>query len=638
VFGNEMRALTNIRASRFQPDGKNPIGLTGFGPNINIARDPRFGRNSEVPGEDPFLSGEYGKEMVSGMQEKDEHGYPKMAAFLKHFTAYSTEANRGHDSYNISQYDFFDTYLPQYQRAFAAEPVGVMCSYDAENGRPSCANDWLLNKQLRSWSPDAMVTTDCGAVNNLKGPPVNAPTNIHAAAYALMNGTDLEMGDDKFLHLGEAIDQGLATEVRLDEAVRRSFRVLYKVGRFDSPARTEWSKFGLQTLNSSMHQQISYEAALQSLVLLKNDGIGGVQSEQTLPLKPGIRVAVVGPQGVTRSGLLSDYAADQICFSGDDHCIGSIAEGIAAANVGGSTTSAQGVEVNSNKTDGIQAALDIAAKADAVVLVLGNDKTIEHEGIDRTDTALPGLQADFAKQVFNLNKTTVLVLTNGGALAIDAFIQRPKINLPSGAKQPGYAIVEAFNPAVLGGRAIGASLFGYENRWGKLPITMYPHSYIKEQSMVNYDMSIAPGRTYKYYQGTPLFRFGFGLSLTTFRLSTCTRNPSPEGEYSLNCKVSNTGAMTGDEVLQVYHIAQDIGKVDHPLPKRALVEFERVTLAPGASTLVSFTLSAEALQVVNKHGEHKLYPGTHRLIISRGCPEDEQTLDIHVSSIKPVYV
>jgi len=356
-----------------------------------------------------------------------------------------------------------------------------------------------------------------------------------------------------------------------------------------------------------------------------------VQGRTTLPLKQGSHVAVVGPQGVTRKGLLSDYAADQECFGGDDHCIVSIAEGIASANSGGITVSAQGVEVNSNKTDGIKEALDAAEKADVVVLVLGIDHTIEHEGIDRTDTALPGLQLQFAKQILALNKTVVLVLTNGGALAIDDLIVRSKAPSPAGSRVPGYAIVEAFNPGVVGGKAIGASLFGLENRWGKLPITMYPHDYIKKQSMVNYDMSASPGRTYKYYDGTPLFHFGFGLSLTSFHLDSCDWIPSSYLFTSLNCTVTNTGSRKGDEVLQVYHVAQSIGKVDHPLPKRALRAFTRVTIPAGSSTSVSFSsLSPDSLKVVNKQGVPTLYPGTHLLIVSRGSPADEQILKIEV--------
>lgn len=257
VFGTEMRAFNNIGASRFSPDRKDFICLTGFGPNINIARDPRFGRNSELPGEDPFLSGTYAAEMVTGMQEKDSHGYPKMAAFLKHFTAYSSEKSRGHDDYAISDYDFADTYLPQYERAFTtANPYGVMCSYNAENGHPSCANNWLLNEKLRKWKPDAMVTTDCGAVSNLKGTPAFAPDDVHAAAMALMNGTDLEMGENIFKNLDAAIKQGLATEARVDEAVRRSFKVHFDLGRFDPPEASDYANYGLEVVNSTDRKSV----------------------------------------------------------------------------------------------------------------------------------------------------------------------------------------------------------------------------------------------------------------------------------------------------------------------------------------------------------------------------------------------
>jgi beta-glucosidase-like glycosyl hydrolase len=569
--------------------------------------------------------------MVAGMQEKDQNGYPKMAAFLKHFTAYSKETNRGHDTYNISKYDWFDTYLPQYKKVFTQnpKPFGVMCSYNAENGRPSCANDFLLNQQLRSWSPEAMVTTDCGAVTNLKLAPVHAPDDMHAAAYALMNGTDLEMGTDLFQYLDKAIAAGLATEERITEAVRRSFRVLFQVGRFDPPEATEWSKYNLDTLNNTFHQQVSYEAALQSLVLLKNSDNGGVRGRTTLPLKQGSHVAVVGPQGVTRLGLLSDYAADQMCFGGDEHCIGTVAEGIAAANVGGLTTAVQGVDVNSSRTDGVKEALAAAAAADVVVMVLGNDKTMEHEGIDRVDTALPGLQSYFAQQVLALNKTTVLVLTNGGALAIDELMERPATNTPPGAPKPGYAIVEAFNPAVVGGQAIGASLFGLENRWGKLPVTMYPHDFIKQQSMTNYDMSLAPGRTYKYYQGDPLFSFGFGLSLTTFKLGDCSKYGTSTNN-GVSCTLTNTGSITGDEVVQLYHVAKNIGTVDHPLPKKALVDFTRVTLAPGSSKNVSFEFSNDIFKVVNKDGVRTLYPGLHEMTITRGVVDDEQAVAYNI--------
>mmetsp|Transcript_71243 Transcript_71243/g.170150 ORF Transcript_71243/g.170150 Transcript_71243/m.170150 type:complete len:761 (-) Transcript_71243:129-2411(-) len=584
VLGTEQRALSNYGASRFHQDHKNPVCLTGFGPNVNIARDPRFGRTSELAGEDPLLSGTYAMNMVKGMQEKDAAGHKKIAAYLKHYTAYSTEANRGHDTYNISTFDFFDTYLAQYKLAFTAQPAGVMCSYNAENGRPSCANDFILNKQLRSWKPDAHVTTDCGAVNNLKGPPVNAPDDAHAAAMALMNGTDLEMGDTLFSNLSQAIDMGLATEARLTEAVRRSFQVQFEVGRFDPANSTEFHRYGLQDINSSLHQQISYEAALQSFVLLRNDG-------PVLPIRQGSSVAVVGPHSMSRSQLFSDYAAGSHCFDGTDACVPTITEGLRTANAGGRTVSSMGVEINSTKADGIPAALEAARNADVVVLALGDDRTIETEGKDREDTALPGLQESFAHKVLALKKPTILVLVSGGPMAIDSLMSRS-------AGSP-YAIVQAFFPSHKGAEALAASFFGKENRWGKLPVTMYPHKYISEQPMTNYDMSKAPGRTYKYYQGQALFSFGYGLSLTTFKLQ-CAQKKAPTGKLAVECKLSNTGKVCGDEVIQVYHTAVDIGKVDHPLPKRALRHFQRLHVPAGEEATVSFDLPTSILEVVNK--------------------------------------
>ncbi|CAK9000074.1 unnamed protein product [Durusdinium trenchii] len=620
VMGTEQRALSNIGASRFHPDHKNPVCLTAFGPNINIVRDPRFGRNSELASEDPFLSGTYAVHMVSGMQQRDENGYKKTAAYLKHYTAYSTEANRGHDTYNISTYDFFDTYLAQYKLAFSAQPTGVMCSYNAENGRPSCANDFILN-ELRSWNPDAHVTTDCGAVGNLKGPPVNAPDDVHAAAMALMNGTDLEMGDTFFTSLSKAIDLGLATKERLEEAVRRSFKVHFEVGRFDPANATAWAQYGLSEVNHTFHQKISYEAALQGLVLLKNNGV--------LPIGDGANIAVVGPHSVSRSGLFSDYAAGSHCFDGTDACVPTIAEGIAAASHG-KVISAMGVEINSTKTDAIPAALDAVRKSELVVLALGDDKSIETEGKDRVDTALPGLQEVFAKKVLAEGKPTVIVLVSGGPMAIDALLET--------ATDAPAAVVQAFYPSHKGAQALGMALMGKENRWGKLPITMYPHSYIAEQPMTNYDMSATPGRTYKYYQGEPLFHFGYGLSLTTFQLNCFKAKVPQTGRFLFKCQLRNTGKLDGEEVVQLYHSAVDIGKVDHPLPKRALRDFKRIAVPAGKTVDVDFTGTLDVLGLINKQGQEQIYPGEHAIILSRGHVEDEQKFVINVQGEERIII
>eukprot|EP00662_Eupelagonemidae_sp_cell21_P029339 gene29339-18359_t len=318
-----------------------PTGLAGYGPNINIARDPRFGRNSELPGEDPFLSGSYAVEsqraveFVHGAQEADAAGHPRMVTYLKHFTAYSRETDRGHDDYAISAYDFADTYLPQYEMGMVAGGAsGVMCSYNAENGAPSCANGWLLNDVLRGrWNrSDAVVTSDGGAVRNLEGAP------------------------------------------------------LFRAGLFDPLDSVEWASIGAEEINSTAHQRVNYEAALQSMV------------------------AVVGPQAEARGGLLSDYASEEPCADGTDQQ----PPPTAWTRSGGSRVSA----------------------------------SLEGEGRDRTSIALPGVQEPFAQQV---KGPTVLVLTNGGALAIDSLVSGP------GQRT-------AFNPCTIGASALAALLFGKESR------------------------------------------------------------------------------------------------------------------------------------------------------------------------------
>jgi len=280
----------------------------------------------------------------------------------------------------------------------------------------------------------------------------------------------------------------------------------------------------------------------------------------------------------------------------------------------------------SNRTDGVQAAVDAAISADAVVMALGIDKSIEREALDRKDTALPGIQEAFAKSVLALNKPTVLLLTNGGALAIDDLINRSSSSVP-------YAIVEAFNPAVVGGRAIASSLFGVENRWGKLPVTLYPHSFIRDKAMSDYNMTSGVGRTYKYFKGVPLFPFGHGLSLTRFTMAcheTATAADAAKSLLTLDglsvlkfeCTVANIGSRAGDEVVQVYHVASDIGTVDHPLPRRTLIDFVRVSVAAATAVKVDFSIDRTGLQVVNKQGKKVLYPGLHQLIFSRGHGEE----------------
>eukprot|EP00948_MAST-09A_sp_MAST-9A-sp1_P002875 g2875.t1 len=627
VLGTEMRAFYNMGAFR----GVGPtefIGLTGYGPNLNIARDPRFGRTSELPGEDPLVNGLYGANMVKGMQEEDENGYPKMLAYLKHFTAYSTETNRGHDSYDVSMHDLFDTYLAQYEIAFTeGKPTGAMCSYNAINGHPSCANSFILNQVVRKqWAQtNAHITTDCGAVNNLKGAPVNAPTDEIASAIAINNGTDIEMGGTLWTgNLANAVRHGLVAESTVEQSIWRSYIHHFRAGRFDPPNATKWHRYGLQDINSTESQQIVMEAALQGLVLLRNNKVAST-AKSVLPIDGGKTVAVLGPLAFERKGLISDYAGDQLCVGGTYDCIPTIVETVTAANKNGKTVSSIGCDVNSKDSTKMDAAIAAAKGADVVLLAVGNTKDIEHEGQDRTDTKLPGLQEDFAKRVLSElgDIPVVLIMINGGALAIDALMGSPNL----------VGIIEAYNPNTVGSTALATSIFGRENRWGKLVLTMYPHDYIQQENMTNYDMSSQQGRTYRYYKGKPLFEFSSGLSYTTFSHECQEDNTvlAQSGSRRFQCTIKNTGDVLGDEVLMVFHSVSDgiRSKAPHPIPIKQLKDFERVRLHPGESKDISFEILDDVFEVIDQNGSKKLYKGTHNLLFSRGA--SHSTSDVEIS-------
>ncbi|EGD78599.1 hypothetical protein PTSG_01576 [Salpingoeca rosetta] len=486
-----------------------------------------------------------------------------------------------------------------------------MCSYASINGVPSCANNLLLNNIVRGqWKRD-MVTigTDCGAIANMVNANKYARDPVDAVAKTLNGGADMELGETYFTtngYLEQAVQQNRTTINTVNNAVRRVLYIRFITGQFDPIDATPYTSIGLDGINSARHQQINFEAAIQGLVLLKND-------DRALPLSTATKVAVVGPHSITRGSLLSDYAGDQQCFSGSDDCIPTIGEWITKVNTNGHTRVQQGVDINSQNTSGIQAALDAVSTSDVVVLCLGIDRSVEHEGIDRTSTDLPGLQTSFAQQVLKTagNKRVILVLINGGALSIDGLTKGPA------------AIVEAFYPALRGAEALARTLFGEHNRFGKLPYTIYSSSFQQECELT--DMQMSPhanckGRTYRYYMGQPLYPFGFGLSYTSFDAS-CSANTTRSVPVQVKCTVTNKDQhQAGDEVIMVYHnvSAAIRAAAPHPIPNRALVGFERVSLAPSQTQTIEFTLSTDAFEVTTTSGGQKLYSGSHSLIFTNG--------------------
>eukprot|EP00039_Didymoeca_costata_P008454 m.112515 g.112515 ORF g.112515 m.112515 type:complete len:776 (+) comp14090_c0_seq3:191-2518(+) len=623
VQGLEQRAYFNLGATRATGSGipGPPIGLNGWGPNINVVRDPRYGRNSELPSEDPFLNGEYAIHVVHGMQNGSDPKWPLLIhATLKHYTAYSVETNRFGFSGNVSTYDLFDSFLPQYEAGFTrGQAGGAMCSYMSMNGIPSCANEFILNHMVRNeWGmKNALIVTDCLACASMYLHNHYAKDVATAAAAAINSGVDLNTGTPFYQDggLAQAIGNHTVTWNTVDTALSRSLLWRFRLGLFDDPSNQSYSKSGLESINTTSSQSLVQEGAAQGFILLKN--------EEALPIKKGSNVAVVGPHANSTIQLLSDYYGDQVCFGPPDpgsnirsngHCIPTIGQSVTNSNAGGTTKVFAGVGVTTNLTKAAEdAAMDAVAWAESVVLCVGIDHSIEHEGIDRDDIVLPQVQLVFAKKVLALTRQNniklTLVLVNGGAIAIDDLM---------GAD----AIIEAFYPNSAGSVALGKAIFGDSNRWGKLPITIYPQNYANELTIEQMRMQADPstnypGRGYRYYTGKALFPFGSGLSYTHFS-TECSHK-----ENTTSCNVTNIGDMDGDEVVFLFHIPPKQQQQQQAI--RRLIDFQRVSIGKGETVSVEFISEDTQFKVVSndmswnnrrqQENRYTLTPGEHTLMV-----------------------
>jgi len=551
------------------------------------------------------LTGVLGAAVVQGLQEPDRNGRPRSLAFMKHFAAYSVELNRGHDDHRISPFDLTDTYLRQFEIVVRqSQPAGAMCSYNAINGAPSCTNSYILNDIYReAWNqPDGIITTDCGAVYNLLGDPVNAPDKMTTSAWAINNGSDLEMGSSILRDpdgLIKAVKQNLVSSTTVKRSARRLFKALMRVGLFDSFGESEYDRVSLDVVDSDIHRSLAHEIALQAPVLLRND-------QNLLPLqKTGQRIAVVGPLGSNPSGLWSDYASKPYCNDETESCGLTLVD--ALQKEGFTLLNASGVPVDSAPMHikELELAQKIALESDIVVLALGTNQTIERETKDRLTTDLPGVQRSFALTILALGKPTLVVLQNGGPLSEDW--------LTSAFHSP-LAVIEAFSPNARGMLAVAQLISGTENQWGKLPYTIYPSVYQSQVSMFDFDMSKPPGRTYRYFQGKALFPFGHGLSYTTFQVTNCSCS-----QTEVMCILHNTGARRGDEVVQVYHLPDgEQHQQDQTTARQTLVGFSRMRVEAGSFSRVKIPLDKYAFELSNSKGERRLRPGKHILSVRLG--------------------
>lgn len=629
VTGRELRALWLADIGENHPNNIPHLGLDCWSPNININRDPRWGRNLETPGEDPYLNGQYGAFHTMGLQQGEDPRYLQAIVTLKHWDAYSLEDDGGgagkptRHNFNaiVSNRDLADTYWPAWKNSVRqGKAKGVMCSYNAVNGVPSCASSFLLQTVLRdTWGFDGYITSDSGAITDIYAEhKYKNSTEVQAVAFAVQSGCDVDSGPDYDSALAQAVKTGLIQEKAVDLLLERTFRLKFELGLFDPmEGQPYWNYRVNDTVDTPENFALAREAVRAGMVLLQNNN-------QVLPFKKGLKLGVIGPHAQAQAALTGNYLGQQCADAyGSFDCIQTPADALQKANKGGSVQVAQGCGVADNSTAGFAQAVQVAQGSDAILLLMGLDTSaVEKEGHDRTSIDLPGVQLQLIQAVVKAagSKPVALVLLNGGAVALDWV--KANVN----------GIVEAFYPGKWGAEAIADVVFGDYNPGGKMPYTTYSSNYVNQIAFEDMNMTTGVGRTYRYFTGTPLWPFGFGMSYTSFTLSL----DQTSTQSAVVIKVTNTGKRDGDEVVQVYFSPVKVSLTNPAtLPRSQLVDFERAHLAAGSSTLLAFEIADESVALVDGKGNLVVAPGTYQFIFTNGV-DQKVTLPYTVSGAERV--
>ena len=618
IIGIEGRAKFNDYANQHNGDSKWWYGLTYWTPNVNIFRDPRWGRGQETYGEDPFLTAEIGIEFVKGIQG-DDPKYMLAMACAKHYAVHSgPEPDRHRFDAVVSDRDLFETYLPQFERVVREGKVaGVMGSYNAVDGVPACANKFLLTDLLRTrWGFEGYVVSDCDAIRDIWGQRQHkyVSTPEEAAAAAIKAGCNLCCGGD-YNALVRAVQQKLVTEKEIDEALYHTLWTRFRLGLFDPADKVPYSKYTIKDNDTPEHEKVALALARQSLVLLKNNGV--------LPLDRSKlkKIAVIGPNGNSRSMLEGNYHGSA------SHSI-SILNGIkevAGANI--EVTFAQGAPNTTNRATAAWSgqdnttrrplaelraeALTVASNADVIIYVGGITPAQEGEGFDRKEIELPEVQEALVEDLQAMGKPMVMVNCSGSAMALTWEDE----HLP--------AILQAWYPGEEGGRAVAEVLFGEVNPSGHLPVTFY-RATADLPAFTDYSMA---NRTYRYFKGKPLYAFGHGLSYTKFEYSSgrlAASQIAENGTAKLTFTIKNSGSRDGDEVAQVYyrHVHSKV-----PQPKESLCGFKRVTVEKGQSAEVTIDVPAERLRYWDtEKKQYVIEPGEYEFLV--GAASDDIRLKL----------
>lgn len=601
AISDEARAMYN--AAMKKDYHKRYGGLTFWTPNINIFRDPRWGRGQETYGEDPYLTGRLGAAYVRGLQGNDPN-YLKAAACAKHYAVHSGPERLRHEFNAItSNKDLYETYLPAFKALVDAGVESVMCAYNRTNDEPCCSSNTLLIDILRNkWGFKGHIVSDCGAVADLYQGHKVVETEAEAAALAVKSGVGLDCGTE-YQSLLEAVELGLIDESQIDKELAILLRTRFRLGMFDPAGRNPYDNISTDVINSDEHRQLAREAALKSVVMLKNNGV--------LPLRNDLsNYFITGPNAASVEALIGNYY-------GVNPEMVTIVEGIAAAIEPGSQLQYRhGILLDRPNANPIDWTTGNTKISDANFVVLGITGLLEgEEGAavasphfgDRLDYNLPQNQIDFLKKICTDNDRPVIAIITGGS----------PMNL-SEVHELADAVLLVWYPGEEGGHAVADIIFGKESPSGRLPIT-FPKSFDQLPAYDDYNME---GRTYRYMKEEPMYPFGFGLGYGKFEysdlaLSATTLRRKSTSPVTVTARVTNTGAHTADEVVQLY-ITDNASKFRTPL--YSLSGVKRVTLKAGESAEVSFQVSPEMLAVVGNTGEKVLEPGQFTISVAGSLP------------------
>ncbi|KAM0510863.1 hypothetical protein ACHAPE_010451 [Trichoderma viride] len=593
-------------------------GLDFWTPNINPFRDPRWGRGMETPGEDAFRIQGYVLALISGLQGGINPDFFRIIATCKHFAAYDIENNRMSNDLNPTQQDMADYYLPMFETCVRDAKVGsVMCAYNAVDGIPACASEYLLQDVLRDgfgFTEDYnYVVSDCDAVDNVFDPHHYASNLTEAAALSLNAGTDLDCGSS-YNVLNVSVQTALTSEAALNQSLVRLYSALIKVGYFDQPS--EYKSLSWANVNTTQNQGLAHDAATEGMTLLKNDG--------TLPLSRTLsNVAVIGPWANVTTQMQGNYAGTAPFLVNPLDVF---------QQKWGNVKYAQGTAINSGDSSGFSAALSAASSSDIIVYLGGIDITVENEGFDRGSIAWPGNQLDLISQLANLGKPLVIVQFGGGQIDDSSLLSNPNVR----------SILWAGYPGQDGGNAVFDVLTGANPPAGRLPITQYPASYINNNNIQ--DMNLRPingipGRTYAWYTGTPILPFGYGLHYTNFSVSFQSINTAGTDVATI---VNNAGAVIDTSVFAtvVVSVRNTGGKANlasdyvgllflsttnagpSPYPNKQLAGYGRAkSVGVGATQQLTVKVNLGSLARADTNGDRWIYPGDYKLTLDVNGPQ-----------------